>query len=163
VLTIVSSPTADQLNHVRICCARFSGGTESILMAVKAHRDYYREKKPSVTVPNMYEQELAAPVVSRDYGSRSDLPLLFSLSVVTESAHAAFDKACHYFGIDCIKIGPAPDHRANVAAIRAAITPNTIMVRCSTLQVQLTICTRFVDQSMLVGSSLLLLQAILTV
>jgi len=48
--------------------------------------------------------------------------------VVAESAHAAFDKACHYFCIKMVKVPVGADQRANVAAMRAAITENTIML-----------------------------------
>src|SRR5690606_26095688 len=47
-----------------------SGGSESILMAVKTYRDYARKVRPEVTEPEMI------------------LPI---------SVHAAFEKAAHYF------------------------------------------------------------------
>lgn len=83
-----------------VCGSVTSGGSESILMAMKTYRDYAREKR-GITQP-----ELVVPV----------------------SAHAAFHKASQYFCID-LKITPLDDQfRADVHAIRDAITSNTIAV-----------------------------------
>jgi sphinganine-1-phosphate aldolase len=46
--------------------------------------------------------------------------------VVPLSAHAAFDKASHYFGITTVPIPLDADWRADVGAAEAAITDNTI-------------------------------------
>lgn len=78
-----------------------SGGTESILMAVKTAKHYAQHTKPNITQP-----EIVAPV----------------------SAHPAFDKAAHYFGLKIIHVPVRSDLRVDVAALKAAITPNTIMV-----------------------------------
>ncbi len=53
-----------------------SGGTESILLACKAYRDWGRTQR-GITKPEI---------------------------IVASSAHCAFDKACHYFNIKMIKI-----------------------------------------------------------
>jgi sphinganine-1-phosphate aldolase len=78
-----------------------SGGTESILMAVKTARDWARANRPDIHAP-----ELAVPT----------------------SAHPAFDKASHYFDVRITHYPVGPDFKADVAAARAAITPNTIMM-----------------------------------
>ncbi len=83
-----------------ICGTVTSGGTESILLAMKTYRDWARETK-LITAP-----EMIAPT----------------------TAHAAFDKAAQYFGIKMIRVPVGPDFRADVAATRAAITPNTIVL-----------------------------------
>ena len=86
----------------QICGAVTSGGTESILLAMKAYRDRAREKgvrKPEMVVPN--------------------------------TVHAAFDKASQYFGIKMKKILVGPDYVANVKAMKAAITRNTIVLVAS--------------------------------
>lgn len=75
-----------------------SGGTESILLAMKTYRDRARATQ-GITAP-----EIVAP----------------------SSAHAAFDKAGEYFNIKVIRTPVGPDFRADVAATRAAITPHTI-------------------------------------
>jgi glutamate/tyrosine decarboxylase-like PLP-dependent enzyme len=78
-----------------------SGGTESIFLAVKTARDQARVLHPAIRDP-----EIVAPV----------------------SAHPAFDKAAHYL---CMKVRRVPlraDFRADVPAMAAAITPNTIML-----------------------------------
>ena len=99
--------TADMLNAdeaqrlhpgTKVCGAVTSGGTESILMAMKAYRDWARQKK-GVKNPNIV------------------LPI---------SAHPAFDKASQYFGIKLIRTPVGPDYRADVRAMKKAINKNTI-------------------------------------
>ena len=77
-----------------------SGGTESILMAVKAARDQFRTES-SITHPNI---------------------------VLPTSAHAAFDKAAAYFGVELRRVAVLPDWRADVAAMATTIDQNTIMI-----------------------------------
>ena len=78
-----------------------SGGSESILMAVKTARDLARDQRPSVTAPDM---------------------------VLPESAHPAFLKAAHYFGLKPVRVPVAADLRADVAAMRDAITENCVLL-----------------------------------
>ncbi|WP_309894622.1 aminotransferase class V-fold PLP-dependent enzyme [Archangium sp.] len=77
-----------------------SGGTESILMAVKTARDFARAER-GITEPEM---------------------------VLPASVHPAFQKAAHYFGVKAINVPLAPDFRADVAAMRAAVGPRTALV-----------------------------------
>ncbi len=77
-----------------------SGGTESILLAMKTYRDAAREQK-GITAP-----EIIAPV----------------------TAHAAFDKAAQYFNLKRVHIPIRDDMRADVDAARRAITRNTIAI-----------------------------------
>jgi len=83
-----------------------SGGTESILMAVKTARDLARDQR-GITSP-----EMIAPV----------------------TAHPAFDKACHYFGVKMIHTPIAEDYCADVPAMAATITPNTVLLVGSAVQ-----------------------------
>lgn len=79
-----------------------SGGTESIILAVKAARDYNRKHKPEITEPEM---------------------------VLPVTAHAAFHKAAKYLGIKTVTTAVnADDYRADVGAMAEAITPNTILL-----------------------------------
>ncbi|MHA1732115.1 MAG: pyridoxal phosphate-dependent decarboxylase family protein [Promethearchaeota archaeon] len=79
-----------------------TGGTESILMAVKTYRDWARETKPEVKKPEM---------------------------VIPETAHAAFRKASHYFDVRIVYAPVDPDtYRVDLDAVRAAISPNTIFI-----------------------------------
>ena len=80
-----------------------SGGTESIILAIKAHRDFYR-KKYRITSPEL---------------------------VCCVSAHAAVDKACDLMNIKLIKVPMNSQFKADVGAIRNAIGPNTIMIYAS--------------------------------
>lgn len=78
-----------------------SGGTESILMAVKTARDWARAERPAIRQPEMI------------------LPL---------SAHPAFEKAAHYFDVKAVHTPLGADLRADVGAVREAITPDTILL-----------------------------------
>ena len=77
-----------------------SGGTESLLMAVKTARDYARAKR-GITAPEI---------------------------ILPTTAHPALDKAGEYFNVRMIHIPVRDDFRADVEAMRRAITPNTIML-----------------------------------
>jgi len=78
-----------------------SGGTESILMAVKTARDWARAHRP-----HLHRPEIVLPL----------------------SAHPAFDKAAEYFDLKIIHTPTRPDSRADVAAMRQAIGPETILL-----------------------------------
>ncbi|MDR0884693.1 MAG: aspartate aminotransferase family protein [Oscillospiraceae bacterium] len=84
-----------------------SGGSESILMALKTYRDEARVLHPEITEP-----EVVLPI----------------------SAHAAFEKAAHYFGLKLIHAPLADDYRVDIAAVESLITPNTILLVGSTPQ-----------------------------
>ncbi|NMD22690.1 MAG: aspartate aminotransferase family protein, partial [Actinobacteria bacterium] len=77
-----------------------SGGTESILMAVKAARERGRKER-NITAPNV---------------------------VLPTSAHAAFEKGCYYFGLESRRTPVGADWRADVPAMEAAIDDNTVLV-----------------------------------
>jgi len=75
-----------------------SGGTESILLAVKAARD----ARPDVVSPEV---------------------------VLPTTAHAAFHKACAYFGLEAVAVDVDPlSFRAVPAAMAAAITDRTVLL-----------------------------------
>src|SRR5262249_13744258 len=78
-----------------------SGGTESILSAVYVHREWARAEK-GVTAPEM---------------------------ILPETAHVAFDKGAHYFGVQVI---PAPvDPKTtlvDVEFVRRHVNPNTVLL-----------------------------------
>lgn len=78
-----------------------SGGTESIILAMKAARDHARKHRPEITQPEMI------------------LPI---------TAHAAFHKAAKYLNINIVPTGIDQNFRADVAEIEKAITPNTIVI-----------------------------------
>jgi sphinganine-1-phosphate aldolase len=82
-----------------VCGVVSSGGTESILLAMKAYRDWAKEEK-GINKPEM---------------------------VVPVTAHAAFDKAAQYFKIKMKRVPVDSSFRADVAATREAITKNTIV------------------------------------
>jgi len=77
-----------------------SGGTESILLAVKGARERGRREK-GITNPNV---------------------------VLPTSAHAAFEKACYYFGLETRRIAVDTEWRADVTAMSAAIDSNTVLL-----------------------------------
>jgi len=77
-----------------------SGGTESILLAVKAARERGR-REFGITQPNV---------------------------VLPTSAHAAFEKACYYFGLESRRVAVLADWRADVDAMQQAIDENTVLI-----------------------------------
>lgn len=77
-----------------------SGGTESILMAVKAARERGRAER------DITEPEIVLPV----------------------SAHAAFHKAAHYFGLTVRRVPVRDDWRADVDAAAALVNDRTVLV-----------------------------------
>lgn len=102
----VIAMTANLVNggDTNVCGSSSSGGTESIIMAIKSHRDFFREFH-GITAPEM---------------------------VVGNSAHAAVDKACDLMGIKLIKVPLDPDtFKIDLRALEAAIGPNTIMMYAS--------------------------------
>ncbi len=92
--------TADLLHGAEASGFLTSGGTESILCAVKAARERGREER-GITAPEM---------------------------VLAASAHAAFHKAAHYFGLRVHKVPVRDDWRADVDAMAACVNDNTVLV-----------------------------------
>ncbi|RPH55612.1 MAG: aspartate aminotransferase family protein, partial [Chloroflexi bacterium] len=79
-----------------------TGGTESILLALKTARDWARFHKPEIKEPEI---------------------------VICQTAHHAFHKAAQYFGLNVVMTPfDTTTFRADVEAMRAAITPNTILL-----------------------------------
>ena len=77
-----------------------TGGTESLLMAVKAARERGRKER-GITAPEM---------------------------VLPTSAHAAFDKAAHYFGVEAVRVPVADDYRAEPDAMADVVNDNTVLL-----------------------------------
>jgi sphinganine-1-phosphate aldolase len=83
-----------------VCGTVSSGGTESILMAMKTYRDR-AEQEQGITEPEMI------------------LPI---------TAHPAFDKAAQYFKIKQVKVPLTKDMVADVDAVRKAVNRNTVVI-----------------------------------
>jgi glutamate/tyrosine decarboxylase-like PLP-dependent enzyme len=83
-----------------------TGGTESLLMAVRAARERGRAER-GVTAPEM---------------------------VLPTSAHAAFEKGADYFGVRSVRVPVGPDFRADPDAMAAAMNANTVLVVASAPQ-----------------------------
>lgn len=82
-----------------------TGGTESIMLAVKTARDKARAEHPEITQPEM---------------------------VLPKTAHAAFHKAAHYLGIKPVLVDINPvTFKVEADAMRAAITKNTVLLVAS--------------------------------
>jgi len=83
-----------------VCGVVTSGGTESILLAMKTYRDRAREvngiRRPNIVIP--------------------------------VTAHAAFDKAGEYFNIKVKRVPIDNNYQANVNAVRKAANGNTICI-----------------------------------
>jgi tyrosine decarboxylase MnfA len=101
--TEVISMVVDLFNGDKRCCGSMtSGGTESLLMAVKTYRDWAEEKFPNIKEPEM---------------------------VVPSSAHPSFDKAAEYFKVKLVKVPvDSETHQADVNSMKNVITENTILI-----------------------------------
>lgn len=78
-----------------------SGGTESILMAVKTAREKARAERPEIKSPNMV------------------LPI---------TVHPAFEKAAHYFDVEAVHVPVDDSFRADVEAASKAVDDNTVLM-----------------------------------
>ncbi|MFZ0450273.1 MAG: aspartate aminotransferase family protein [Desulfatiglandaceae bacterium] len=79
-----------------------SGGTESIILAVKTARDYCRAHRPEIKVPEM---------------------------IIPTTGHAAFHKAAHYLDVRVVQTPVDPvTFKADVTAMRNAVTSDTILL-----------------------------------
>lgn len=83
-----------------------TGGTESLLLAVKAARERGR-KEHGIEKPEM---------------------------VLPSTAHAAFEKGASYFGVKSVRVPVGPDFRADPEATAAAVTKDTVLVVASAPQ-----------------------------
>lgn len=81
-----------------VCGTVSSGGTESILLAMKTYRDQARQER------GIKKPELVLPV----------------------SAHAAFDKAGQFFGIKLVRIDVDAEGKAKVSDAKKALSRNTV-------------------------------------
>lgn len=62
-------------------------------------------------------------------GARDSRPDVSSPTmVIASTAHAAFHKAAHYFGVRAVVVPVGPDFRADAAAMAAAIDDTTVLV-----------------------------------
>ncbi len=81
-----------------------TGGSESIIMAVKAGRDWARKHRPDIKEP-----EMIAPVTT----------------------HPAFSKAADFTGVKVLYAPLAPDKRVDVAEMEKLIGKNTVLITAS--------------------------------
>ncbi len=97
----VVAMTGALLGHEGAAGSMTSGGTESILMAVKCARDWARH-----TLPHVHEPEIVVP----------------------ESVHPAFEKAGQYFGVRVVHAPLDASFRVDVKAMQAATNERTILL-----------------------------------
>jgi glutamate/tyrosine decarboxylase-like PLP-dependent enzyme len=82
-----------------------TGGTESIMLAVKTARDWARAKRPSISQPEI---------------------------ILSRTAHAAFHKAAHYLDLKLVIVPfDKESYRTDADAMHDAITDNTILLVAS--------------------------------
>ena len=105
---LLSGGAVDEGAEVRDSLAGFltSGGTESILMAVKT------AKVRGLEIPSIEHGNVVLP----------------------SSAHAAFSKGCQYFGLDERRVPVRDDWRADVDAMADACDENTVLLVASAPQ-----------------------------
>lgn len=78
-----------------------SGGTESILLAMKSCRDWSLRHRPVLGMPKV---------------------------VVPYSAHPAFNKGAHLMGLEVVRVPLRAEYSADVEAMSAAVDSRTIMI-----------------------------------
>lgn len=78
-----------------------SGGTESIILAVKTAREWARTERPTKSVPEI---------------------------VVGYTCHPAFNKAADLMGLKVVRLPPTLSFKVDVETMRKHITENTIMI-----------------------------------
>lgn len=100
-MTYISFHKKMKMEHNQFTFQMTTGGTESIMMACKAYRDYGRETK-GITQPNI---------------------------VMPVTAHSGFDKSAQYLGLYVKTVAVDPDTTTvDLRAMEKAITKNTVMV-----------------------------------
>ncbi len=82
-----------------VCGTMTSGGSESVMMAVKTAREWARAK--GITHPEM---------------------------ILPTTIHPVFEKAGHYFDVKIHHAPIGPDFRVDLAAVEALINPNTALL-----------------------------------
>lgn len=99
----IAAMVVTMLNGTDGCCGVMtSGGTESILMAMKTYRDYARKQ-----------------------GKKGRLNI-----VAPDTIHCAFHKASKYFDID-LRLVPTIDGTVTLRSLRKYVNRKTIVVACS--------------------------------
>ncbi len=102
----IVSMTANMMNRQAtsekddVCGVVSSGGTESIMLAMKTYRDWALDKK-GIKKPEM---------------------------IVPTTAHAAFDKSSQYFGIKIRHAAVDENYQAIVQEVKKAVNKNTIVI-----------------------------------
>lgn len=102
----IVSMTANMMNGKevmdkdQVCGTVSSGGTESIMLAMKTYRDWARDKK------GIKKPEMIVPI----------------------TAHAAFDKASQYFGIKIRHVAIDDNYQAKIKEVKKAVNKNTIVI-----------------------------------
>lgn len=81
-----------------------TGGTESLIMAVKTAHAWAHDHRSGATEPEI---------------------------LIPHAAHPAFDKTAHLMGIKAVRMTQSDDFRADVEAMERAINTNTIMLAAS--------------------------------
>ena len=81
-----------------------SGGTESILLAVKAHRDWFRSRNSKIRRPQI---------------------------VIPASGHPAFYKAAHYFDLEPVTVPLNKDFRLEPGEVARVVSKNTALLAAS--------------------------------
>ncbi len=87
------------------CGTVTSGGTESVILSVKTARDYAAKHHPNITKPNI---------------------------LVPETAHASFQKAAHYLGVELRLVDvDTTSMKASVQDMESKLDENTILIVAS--------------------------------
>lgn len=103
VVAMVANMLGKGSTQSDVCGCMTSGGTESILLAMKASRDYMRARK-GISKPEI---------------------------LIARSAHAAYWKAADYFNMKLVVVPVGQDYRLHADTVRRYMTRNTAVVVAS--------------------------------
>lgn len=117
--------------NASVCGSVTSGGTESIFLSVKTHREWGGKEK-GIQRPEVRR-------AANQHHSRACARPLYSPCwpqvVAPRTAHAAFDKACELMRIKLIKVDVDPEtFQVDPRAVERCISSNTILIVASAPQ-----------------------------
>ncbi len=98
--SMLGRDTLNEGEREQVCGTVSSGGTESILLAMKTYRDWGRHKK-GIRRPEI---------------------------VIPETAHAAFEKAADFFKMKLKKVPVTNEYKADLKAVKSALSRNTVVL-----------------------------------
>ena len=121
LISMTASLVADPEGKVKPCGSVTSGGSESILCAMKASRDWWLEKNSMGFFRNL--------ISTLPWRKSTHLPEI----IIADSAHAAYIKAVEYYNLKMVVVrcDAKTGYRLTADAVKKVVTANTAIVIAS--------------------------------